>query len=248
MFMAFCSCASKKDVIYLQNVNTLSQDPALFETKLQPDDLLMIVVSAPDLEAALPFNLPVAATMAASATSMDVVNAQVRYQNYLVDAKGFIEFPVIGSIQVGGLTKVQAQEKLVKEIKKYINSPIVNLRIMNFKVSVLGEVVRPGVIDMATERITLLEAISRTGDLTIYGNRSNIMIIREIDGVKTYNYVDITSADFVKSDFYYLRQNDIVYVQPNQIKVNSSAVGPNTTVIISSVSLLITVVALIVRS
>ena len=119
---------------------------------------------------------------------------------------------------------------------------------MNFKYSVQGEVTAPGTYSVASERITLIEALSKAGDLTIYGKRNSILIIREIDGVKSYNRVDITTAGFINSPFYYLVQNDVVYVEPNKSRINAAAVGPNTGVIISVSSLLITLITLIITS
>jgi polysaccharide export outer membrane protein len=134
------------------------------------------------------------------------------------------------------------------KISAYIKNPIINLRIMNFKFSVQGEVTLPGTYTVASERITLIEALSMAKDLTIYGKRNNILIIREIDGVKSYNRVDITQADFMNSPYYYLAQNDVVYVEPNKNKINGAAIGPNTSVIISVTSLLITLITLIIST
>ena len=132
-------------------------------------------------------------------------------------------------------------------LKKYIKEPKVNLRILNFKVTVSGEVKQPGIQNITSERITLIEAITMAGDLTDYGIRNNIMVIREKDGKKEIGRVDITKADFINSPYYYLSQNDHIYVEPNKTKVNASAVGPNTGIIISAISLLLTVVAIIIR-
>ena len=118
---------------------------------------------------------------------------------------------------------------------------------MNFKVSIQGEVNLPGTYPIASERLTLIEALSMAKDLTIYGKRDNILVIREINGVKSYNRVDITKSDFINSPFYYLSQNDVVYVEPNKTRVNSSAVGPNTSVIISAISILVSLSVLIFK-
>ena len=131
---------------------------------------------------------------------------------------------------------------------KYIKNPIINIRLINFKVSVQGEVTNPGIFAVNSDRVTLIEAISMAKDLTIYGKRDNILIIREVNGVKSYNRVDITKADFINSPFYYLSQNDVVYVEPNKTRINGAAVGANTGVIISITSLLITVITLIVTA
>ncbi|MNK00933.1 Polysaccharide biosynthesis/export protein [compost metagenome] len=241
------SCSSREKIVYFQNISEMNNENIVkYEPKLKPDDLLMIIVSAPDSEAAAPFNLP-AVGVSGTNGGVDMVNPQLRYQTYLINNDGDIQFPVIGNLKLGGLTRSEALTKLNAELKKYINNPVVNMRILNYKVSVFGEVARPGTFEIATERITLPEALSRAGDMSIYGNRHNILVIREIDGKKTHNFVDITKADFINSPFYYLSQNDLVYVEPNKTKINSSVVGPNTSVIISSVSLLITLIALLAR-
>lgn len=241
------SCASREKIVYLQNISETNNEQIIkYEARLQPDDLLLILVSAPDPEAAIPFNLSAVGVLGSNG-NLDAANTQQRYQTYLINNDGYIQFPVIGDLKLGGLTRSEALLKLNTELKKYINNPIVNMRILNYKISVAGEVARPGTYEIVSERITLLEAISKAGDLTIYGNRNNILIVREVDGKKTHNFVDITKADFINSPFYYLTQNDAVYIQPNKTRINSSVIGPNTSVIISSVSLVITLIALLVR-
>lgn len=241
----FFSCASREKIAYYQNIEQViaSGNSSNFDTKLQPDDLLMLVVMAENAEAAAPFNLP--SIIMQSNTELET--QQLRMNSYLIDADGFIQFPVIGTIQLGGLSRTQAIAKMETELKKYIKEPKVNLRILNFKVTVSGEVKQPGIQNITSERITLIEAITMAGDLTDYGIRNNIMVIREKDGKKEIGRVDITKADFINSPYYYLSQNDHVYVEPNKTKVNASAVGPNTGIIISAISLLLTVVAIIIR-
>lgn len=239
------SCASRKNVAYYQDIDQLSnlENSSSYETKLQPDDLLMIVVMAENPEVAAPFNLP--SVIMQSNTEFE--NQQLRMNSYLIDNNGFIQFPVIGAIKLGGLTRTEAVSKMNQELSKYIAKPSVNLRILNFKITVQGEVTQPGVHNITSERITLAEALSLSGDLTVYGKRENILIIREKDGKKQAARVDITKADFLNSPYYYLSQNDVVYVEPNKTKVNSSVVGPNTAIVLSAVSLLVTIIALTVR-
>lgn len=240
------SCASRKDVVYYQNIDGLAnQKSNSYEIKLQPDDLLMVIVSAEDPEIAMPFNLKSISVQ--NPGRLDAVSGQQTMQLYLVDADGFIEFPVLGKIKVSGLSRSELLQMLQQKIGVYIKDPIINLRIMNFKVSVQGEINAPGTYTVDSERITLIEALSKAKDLTIYGKRNNILIIREVDGVKSYNRVDITKADFINSPFYYLAQNDVVYVEPNKNKINGAAVGPNTGVIISATSLLIALITLVIR-
>ncbi|MGS4345236.1 polysaccharide biosynthesis/export family protein [Myroides odoratus] len=240
----FTSCASRKKVLYYQNVEeVLAQNNTVthFETRLQPDDLLMIIVSAQDREAAAPFNLTNTMT---SNPNNPAGTGQMQQQLYLVDNKGNIEFPVLGTIKISGLSKKEAIDYITTEVSKYIINPIVNMRIMNFKVTVQGEVNRPGIHTVVSERLTLTDAIALSGDMTVYGKRDNVLVIREVEGKRIPYRVDMTKADFITSPYYYLNQNDIVYVEPNKTRVNSSAVGPNLSLGISAISLIVTIIAL----
>lgn len=243
LIILFFSCASRKDIVYYQNIDSLSmkEKSNSYEIKIQPDDLLYIVVSADDTEAAEQFNLN--SIKLPNPLRLDTSQGQQINQLYLVNEAGYINFPVLGKMKVSGLTRSELLKTLEEKIGVYIKDPIINLRINNFKVSVLGEVNAPGAYNITSERLTLIEALTMAKDLTIYGKRNNILIIREIDGVKSYNRVDVTKADFINSPFYYLGQNDVVYVEPNKNKINGAAVGPNTSVIISITSILVTLIA-----
>lgn len=242
------SCKPRTELVYYQNIDSLasSEQSNSYEIKIQPDDLLLIIVSADDPETAIPFNLSTISIP--SAGSVNAAQGQQTMQSYLVDADGSIDFPILGKLKVAGLSRTEVMYLLDSKIAKYIKNPIINLRLMNFKISVQGEVTNPGTYSVSSDRVTLIEAISMAKDLTIYGKRDNILIIRELNGVKSYNRVDITKADFIYSPFYYLAQNDVVYVEPNKTKINGAAVGANTGVIISVTSLLITLVTLIVTA
>ncbi len=237
------SCASRKDIVYMQNVDSISSSDEFknHEPVLQNDDLLSIIVSADQPELTIPFNMP------QIQGNYQINENQNGIKTYLIDAYGYIEFPVIGKIKLAGLTRNEAINTLKNQIKVYITNPTINLRILNYKISVLGEVLKPGIYNFTSERITLLEALSDAGDLTIYGKRNNILLIRESDGKKTYNRVDITKADFINTPFYYLSQNDVILVEPNKTRINASVIGPNATVIISSLSLLTTILILLVK-
>lgn len=244
------SCASREKLQYYQGIEqAIKQDTLTYNPILKQDDLLLIIVTAPNPEAVVNFNLATYGVIGdgTSFGSPDRAGTQLRYQSYLIDNQGNIEFPILGSIKLAGLKRSEALNVLKEKLKPYVNDPGVNLRILNYKVTVQGEVVRPGTYTTNSERFTLPEALAMAGDLTIFGKRENILIIREINGKKTYNFVNLTNADFINSPFYYLSQNDIVYVEPNQTKINSSVVGPNISIILSSVSLLITVIALLTR-
>lgn len=249
VFLLF-SCKSREEMVYYQNIDALAQVERAnsYEIKIQPDDLLTIIVSADDPETAIPFNLSVISVPSAIRSNIVSFRGQESIQSYLVNAGGAIDFPVLGKLKVGGLSRSELMQLLETKISKYIKNPIINIRVMNFKVSVQGEVTLPGTYPINSDRVTLIEAISMAKDLTIYGKRDNILIIREVNGVKTYNRVDITKADFINSPFYYLAQNDVVYVEPNKTRINGAAVGANTGVLISITSLLITLVTLIVTT
>ena len=238
------SCASKKDVLYLQDIDSLNTEMDTLKNTpvIRKNDLLAITVSSVDKISAQPFNLPVVAV-----GNQTQVMGNQQLQTYLVDANGNIEFPVLGTIKVAGLTKINAVEYLKKEISKYVKNPIINLRITNFKVSVLGEVSRPGTFTIQDERITILEALSLAGDMTVYGKRKDVLVIREENGKKTYNKLDFTKASLLTSPYYYLQQNDVVMVSPNGAQVQSSAFNRNTSVYVSIISLLITVATLLTR-
>ena len=249
VLLAF-SCKPRKELVYYQNIDALKSSEQLnsYEIKIQPDDLLMIIVSADDPETAIPFNLSTISVP--SVTNNNVMNArgEESMQSYLVDASGTIDFPVLGKLKVGGLSRSELMKLLETKISSYIKNPIINIRLTNFKISVQGEVTVPGTYSINSDRVTLIEAISMAKDLTIYGKRDNILVIREVNGLKSYTRVDITKADFINSPFYYLAQNDVVYVEPNKTRINGAAVGANTGVIISITSLLITVITLIVTT
>ena len=244
----FFSCKPREELVYYQNIDGLKSAEKLnsYEIKIQPDDLLMIIVSSDDAESASPFNLTTASVP--SSAGMTTFVGQQAIQTYLVDANGVIMFPVLGNLQVGGLSRTELLQLLETKISKYIKNPIITLRRLNFKVSIQGEVNAPGTYTINSDRVTLIELISMGRDLTIYGKRDNILIIRDINGVKSYNRVDITKADFINSPFYYLAQNDVVYVEPSKIRINGAAVGSNTGVLISISSLLITVITVILTS
>lgn len=236
------SCASRKDLVYLQGGSN-AKELVSYEPVLQPDDVVMIVVSSENPEVAAPYNLK---AITVQGDSENTIGTQ-RMQTYILDKEGKIEFPLLGSIALGGLTKTQAVAKLKELLKDHVNDAVINFRILNFKVTILGEVQKPGTYSVASERITLLEAIGMSGDLTIYGNRTNVLLIREKNGTKTMERIDLTKSDFLNSSAYYLSQNDVVYIEPNKTRINSSAIGPNLTVGISALSLIVTIIALTVK-
>lgn len=220
-------------------------EAARHETKIKPNDLLTIVVSADDPLTAAPFNLPITPSYAPNGPQLNTVQ---QLQTYLVNDQGNISFPVLGSIPIAGKERNEAVLLLEERLKDYIKNPIVNLRIVNYNISVLGEVMQPGNFTVQDEKVTVLEALSLAGDLTIYGKRNNILVVRDQGDSTKVNYrIDLTSSDFMKSPAYYLQQNDIVYVEPNRAQVQSSTYNRNTPVYISIASVLISLIVLITR-
>ncbi len=239
LMISMGSCVSKKEMVYLQDADGIDAIEAIVkvEPKIQQDDILSINVSAMDAEAALPFNL----FEAGNATSVP------KPITYLVNSDGEINFPVLGKIKVEGFTTKEITGHLAETLAVYIKNPIVNIRLTNFKVTVLGEVKSPGTYPVPNERISILEAIGLAGDLTIQGKRKNVTLIREQNGKRTFIDIDLTNKEILNSPYFYLAQNDVLIVEPNKTKINSSAVGPNIGVIFASISTLISIIVLITR-
>ncbi|WP_040281924.1 polysaccharide biosynthesis/export family protein [Psychroserpens damuponensis] len=242
------SCGSRKDIIYFQDEpitdQSLSELDNNYEIRYKPNDILTIDVSSQNTESVLPFNLPAVAYNNTNAGATE--QTTVLRQTYLLDPQGNIEFPTLGTIKLGGLTRTEATEMFKEKIGEYVNEFIVNIRLINFTITVSGEVKNPGNFTVQGERISLIQALGLAGDLTIYGKRDNIFLIREIDGKKKYAKYDLTSINVVNSPVYYLSQNDIIYVEPNNSKVRTSTYNPNTGVLISAVSLLATIAAIFI--
>lgn len=237
------SCASRQDLVYFQGDNTNINASVKYELTYKPDDLLTIAVSALDMDAVRPFNIYVAEYRGGASG----ITSTPSLQTYLIDASGNIDFPVIGSIAIGGLTRKEATRLISDKLKPYVNDPIVNIRLTNFKISVLGEVKRPGTFTIPNERVTLPEALGLANDLSIQARRANILIVREVDGKVTKNYIDLRSNAIFNSPFYYLQQNDMVYVEPNNAKIKSSSYNQFTSITISAISTLISIYAILFR-
>ena len=240
LLISMGSCVAKKEMLYLQDAEGINALEAIVkvEPKIQQDDLLSINVSALDAEAALPFNLFEAGGTVASIP---------KPITYLVNSDGEINFPVLGKIKVEGFTTKEITNQVTEALMPYILKPIVNIRLTNFKVTVLGEVQKPGTYPVPNERISILEAIGLAGDLTIQGKRKTVVLVREQNGKRTFVDIDLTNREILNSPYFYLAQNDVLIVEPNKSKINSSAVGANTGIILSSISFLISIVAIIIR-
>lgn len=240
------SCANKKKIIYFQG--SLSQNEANknFTPVLKSDDLLSITVSSSETETVKPFNLNISNFF--NNNIGGYAQGAPTPPGFLIDAEGNIDFPVIGKIHLAGLTRSAAIELLREKLTPYVKDVNIIIRILNFKVTILGEVRNPGTFTIPNERITLPEALGIAGDLNITAVRKNVLVIRDVDGKKTEYRVDLTSKDLFASPVYYLNQNDVVYVEPNRAKINSSVINPaNAGIVISAVSLIVSVLVLITR-
>jgi polysaccharide export outer membrane protein len=220
------SCNTSKKILYLQDVNI--NHPELIKVSsditVQPKDMISIIVSSKDPQLAALFNLPQVSYRAGSSY---LGNSIDRLSGYTIDYKGNIDFPVLGTLHIEGLTKNQVatliKEKLIAE--DLLKDAVVTVEFMNLYVSILGEVSRPGKFMIERDQITLLEAISMAGDLTIYGKRDAVFVIREENGERITHWVDLRTKDLFESPVYYLRQNDIVYVQPNSVRAGQSTIN-----------------------
>ena len=246
------ACQSYKKVPYFQDVemvNEVEQQESLYDAKIMPKDLLTIVVSCTNPELAIPFNLTVASNAAMAANTSSYVTTQPILQPYLVDNEGNINFPVLGELKLGGLTKKEAERLIIDKLKPYMKEiPIVTVRMVNYKISVIGEVTRPGTFTISNEKVNLLEALAMAGDMTVYGLRDNVKLIREdANGKQQIVTLDLNKAETILSPYYWLQQNDIVYITPNKAKARNSDVGNSTSLWFSATSILVSVVSLLVN-
>ncbi|WP_339839773.1 polysaccharide biosynthesis/export family protein [uncultured Maribacter sp.] len=235
------SCASRKDVVYFQ-------DASAFETivsdnthtnKFKVDDVVNIHISTLDPQASVPFNL---------FKGSDESGVRPQQVDYIIDKNGEIDFPVIGKIRLVGLSPEETKILLTEKLKDYLKDPIINIRIQNFTVTVLGEVNRPGTYPVNGEQITILEAIGLANDLTIKGKRNNVMVIRDFNGTKVYTRLDLTKKEALSSPVFYLTQNDVVYVEPNNSAIKTSTLDNRASIYLSVFSLLVTSTILILRT
>lgn len=238
--LALASCKTYKNINYIQDVqvNTTESIAENQGIRIQPKDMLSIVVSSKTPELAMAFNLPVVSYQAGS----EVVSGggAQRLLGYVVDNDGNIDFPLLGKIQVAGLTRWQLQELIKQQIVNagLMKELVVTVEFMNFKVSIMGEVNAPGSYTINGDKVTILEALSMAKDLTIFGKRDGVYVIREENGKRTTYNVDLRSVDLFNSPAYYLRQNDVVYVEPNKVRAGQSTINENS---LKSVSLWISI-------
>ena len=248
LIVLLCSCGSTKEIAYFQNAKYIDfeQSKYLYDAKIMPKDILTITVTTVNPEAAVPFNLTVPTTL--SQTQRATNNSSL-LQTYLVDNDGQIDYPIVGVINVGGLTKSDCEKLILSKIRPYLNEnerPMVTVRMLNYKISVLGEVAHPGMFTVGNEKINILEALAQAGDLTIYGVRTNVKLIREDEtGKKQIYTLNLNDASLINSPYYYLQQNDIVYVEPNKVKSRNANVGNTTGLWLTGTSILISLASLL---
>ena len=240
------SCSTHNKIVYFQNKSVDSLwHQSNYTPTLKTDDFLSILITADDPEAAAAFNFP-------PGTQQNFNNGYVignpAIIGYLVNANGEIKLPIIGSLKVAGLNRMEATSLIEGKLKEYIKNPVVNIQIQNYKVTVLGDVRNPGTFKIPNERMTVLEAIGLAGDLRMTGNRKNVLVIRDENGKKTEYRLDLTSKDIFSSPAYYLTQNDVVYVEPNSTAQSESTLWRTTgPIFISLTSLVVTTITLVFR-
>lgn len=214
-----------------------------YEIKLAPDDELMITVTSLVPAATEAFNLPLSSVSPMS--QLPLQNTQRQYATYLVDKEGSITMPVLGKVKLGGLTTREAEDTLRRLISKSVDDPVVVVRLVNFKVNVIGEVNAPAVVEVKSERFSVLDAIAAAGDLSIYGLRDQVFVVREENGAKTFHRLDLTAANVVASPYFYLRQNDVVYVAPNNIRIDNSKYNQNNSYKLTVISTIVSAASVV---
>lgn len=259
IFIFFCiallafSCKTKNDITYMQDIENIAVETSKRNAviSLQAGDELTIQVSGPDMDVVSPFNQNYSSSRVAEydngAVNLPRSGKQISGPTYILDKEGNIDFPIIGRVNLLNKSLSETKTILEQKIAKYIKNPLVNVKLTNFKVTILGEVKKPGQYIIPDAQATLLNALGMAGDATIYGKRTNVLVVRNINGEITKQRIDITDANFINSPFYYLKQNDVIYISPNKTRQQSSIFGPQTSVFISITSILVTIVALIIK-
>lgn len=244
--ITFNACHTQDRITYFQDTEQIpdsiwnQQYP--MAPKLQENDECSIIVSSIDQAAVASFNKSTYTQMTTQSHSVSTIP---NIQTYRINEMGDIDFPVLGKLHVKGMTSMELEKYLTERISQYVKDPMVTVNLMSFSVTVLGEVASPGVTYFSGNRATLLQALGQRGDLTIYGNRTNVLLIRETDGRRESHRIDLTSADCINSPYYYLKQNDLIYVSPNYAKKSSSSYNSMKQQNLSTVSTIVSVISVI---
>lgn len=242
VILMMVGCGSSKQVAYWQNIDSISlaASKGLFDAKIMPKDELTILVQTTDPLTSEPFNL----------RSTGQISSKNQITGYLVDNDGMINFPIVGKIHVAGLTKTECEDLIKSKIQPYLartENPLVSVRTSSYRITVIGEVNRPGVIPVATEKISLIEALAEAGDMTIYGKRDNVLLVREDkSGEKHKVRLNMNDANIINSPYYYLQQNDIVYVEPHKVKARNTFFGSNTSIFYSVIGITTSLASLLI--
>lgn len=246
VFLMLASCHSNRDMVYFQNIDdkpeVLESLHKEYAVRVKPADQLLITVRSEVPEATAMYNLP----QSAYAESGDVdVATQGKLLPYIVDSEGYINMPVVGKLKVEGLTTSEVSALITEQVSKDVHNPYVRVEMATFRVNVIGEVMEPGAMEVKTERYSILDALSDAGDLTQYGRRDNVLLIREENGNRTYHRLDLTSADLLTSPYYYLQQNDVVYVEPNDVRKSNSEYDQNKSYKVQVISTVVSAISVI---
>lgn len=242
VILMMVGCGSSKEVAYWQNIDSISlaASKGLYDAKIMPKDELTILVQTTDPVTSEPFNL----------RSTGQTSNKDQITGYLVDNDGMINFPIVGKIHVAGLTKTECEDLIKSKIQPYLartENPLVSVRTSSYRITVIGEVNRPGVIPVATEKISLIEALAEAGDMTIYGKRNNVLLVREDkSGEKHKVRLNMNDANIINSPYYYLQQNDIIYVEPHKVKARNTFFGSNTSIFYSVIGITTSLVSLLI--
>lgn len=235
----FNSCVSKKDIYYFQDIDTVGIENSFKFLNIQPGDILDIQIKALNPESILVFQRQ---------TTLGIQQQQIQdraIEGYLVGEDGSINLPILGDIDTSNQNTQTLAQNIQKALNPYVKDPTVNIRLLNFRVSVLGEVQKPGTFTVLEERLSLPQALGLAGDLTINGDRNNLLLIRSEDGKKINQILDLTKTNLLKSPFYFLKQNDIIYVRPNNARVKSSGLVGDAGTIVSILSLAVSILILL---
>ena len=235
------SCANKKDIYYLQDAQSIDNGQIIYQSPtIQPNDILKITVGSLEPETVIPYN-----RLVGENNNQNVLMMQLN--GYLVDINHMIDFPVLGKILTYNLSTTQLAKKIKDKLIQdgHLMNPDINVRIINAKVTILGEVIQPGTYNFTEENITLMQAIGYAGDLTINGKRNDILITREVDGVRQVTHVDLTSSIFMNSTFYFVKPNDLIIVNPNEPKVKSAGFVGNVGTVATVISLVLSLTILL---
>ncbi|EOR28513.1 polysaccharide export protein [Elizabethkingia meningoseptica ATCC 13253 = NBRC 12535] len=251
--LAIVSCRTRNDINYLQDVDKAATETAIRmeNNTLQPGDQLVINIMAKDLDVVKPFNQNYSSGQILQnpqlTGNVSPTSPTASGPTYIIDQNGEIDFPVLGKLETRGLTVEQFKNNLYNKITRYIKEPTVSVKLNNFRVSVMGEVARPGEYVVADGQTTLMKALALAGDLTMYGMRDNILLVRTVDGKMEKVRVDLTRSDFMDSPYYNLKQGDVIYVSANKTKEKTSRLDPNMPIYISVASIVVTILALVFK-